>query len=149
MCCPAVSAWAEHSGHGNKKKHFTLSLRASHLHHKPWLKKAPFTGCCDRSFIHCLAIQNITQFRNVGYSTQYHKLITLMKKFQMCWLNSQLTLVRMVTILENRNQIWNDLNHWKKIPLKQSETKDEFRYYTWRQKNNKNMWEKVLMGWKY
>lgn len=36
----------------------------------------------------------------------------------------------MVNILENKIQIQNDLDDWKKLPLKQNKIKDDFTFYT-------------------
>ena len=71
--------------------------------------------------MHCLAKER-RAVQKVGCSTQYHKVITSAKKFWMYWLYSQLTVVRMVNILENR-KFRMILTIGRKIPLKQSKIK--------------------------
>lgn len=74
-------------------------------------------------------MENIKPFRKVD-STQYGNLMTLDKEISNALIKFTVDtkLVRKVNILENQNQIQNDLEQWKKLPLKQSKIKNEFRY---------------------
>lgn len=116
MWSPTDGDWAKHSGHGNKKKHFILILRANHLH-----------STDKKDILHKLlwsVIQGLPtheeqkQFRKVGYSSQYRmhsndlnkEVSNVLIKFTV-----DTKLVRMDNI---QNQVQNDLDRWKKIAFK-------------------------------